>query len=276
MKTRIATGLIGVVGAVAALLLFETVYFNFIVAILSIVAVSEMFHAIFEKPKPMLFMLISYFPAIIFPFGHTLWTYKFMPFFIYLYFIANLLYLLKVHEKVKFSSIGLYMLMTILICFGLSSMVFLRDRNTQDALFYLLFALFCAWASDTGAYFGGFFFGKHKLAPKISPKKTVEGLISGVLFNVLLCFIMAVVYKTFIIKETVTINYFTLIAYAIFGSLVGVLGDLTASIVKRQGGIKDYGSILPGHGGIVDRFDSVFFTVPIIYFLTIYAKVIIR
>lgn len=277
MKTRIRTGLLGLGAAVVVLFFFDTVIFNIIVAILSIISVSEMFHAVFNKQeKSILFMIIAYIPAAVFPFGHWLWPYKIMPFVLYVYFILNLLYLIKTFQKTKFSSLGLYMIMTLLICFGLSCMVYLKDRSHQDALFYLLFALLCAWGSDVGAYFGGYFFGKHKLAPQISPKKTVEGLVSGIVFNMVLCFAVAFIYKNLVLKDTIDVAYVLLIVYSIIGALVGVLGDLTASVVKRQNDIKDFGDILPGHGGIVDRFDSVYFTMPVIYFLTILSPLIIR
>lgn len=278
MKTRIITGLVGLAAAIVVVSLFHTLVFNVVVAALSIIAVSEMFHAVFheEGNKPFVFMFLSYFIAVLFPFGSPMKMFRLMPFFVFLYFIVSLVCLLKVHEKVKFSTLALYMVTTLLICFGLSCMVFLRDKYRDDALFYLLFALFCAWASDTGAYFAGYFFGKHKLAPKISPKKTVEGAIGGIIFNTLLCLALAFVYKHFFLQDSAEVAYIMVLIYSVLGALLGILGDLTASIIKRQNGIKDYGSILPGHGGILDRFDSVIFTVPAIFFLSAYGHVILR
>lgn len=118
----------------------------------------------------------------------------------------------------------------------------------------LLLPFIIAWLSDTGAYFTGYFFGKHKLAPKMSPKKTVEGAIGGVVFAGIATFVYTgLVYDNFAIA---------LIPFGCIGSVVSQIGDLAASCIKRDFDKKDYGSILPGHGGLMDRFDSVLFAAP--------------
>lgn len=119
--------------------------------------------------------------------------------------------------------------------------------------------LITAFCTDIGAYFGGYFLGKHKLCPVISPKKTVEGAVSGALASLLICLIFAAVFM----------DHRLLPAYALMGLAGGVfsqIGDLTASIFKRKMGIKDYGKLIPGHGGIMDRFDSVLFTAPLVFY----------
>lgn len=115
-----------------------------------------------------------------------------------------------------------------------------------------------AFGTDIAAYFTGYAIGKHKLCPKISPKKTIEGAVGGVLGSVGLCALFAY----FFLPEM-------MVHCLVIGALGGVLsqfGDLTASIFKRKLGIKDYGNLIPGHGGILDRFDSVLFTAPVIYY----------
>lgn len=128
----------------------------------------------------------------------------------------------------------------------------------------------CAWVCDTGAYFVGKTFGKHKLTPELSPKKTIEGAIGGIVFSSIAC----VIYAFFIItKDDEIINVFgtkTSVIYAfliigIVGAIFAQFGDLTASAIKRRYNIKDYGNLIPGHGGILDRFDSVIFTSGICY-----------
>lgn len=126
---------------------------------------------------------------------------------------------------------------------------------------YFVFVPFVlAFLSDTGAYFAGYFFGKHKLAPVISPKKTIEGVVGGVLGAmvgmVIYCVILQVVFDF-------TCNYAFAVIYGFVGSLAAVFGDLCFSVIKRQTGIKDYGNLIPGHGGILDRFDSMMIVGPL-------------
>lgn len=132
---------------------------------------------------------------------------------------------------------------------------------------YLVYAPFiAAFMSDTSAYFVGRFLGKHKLAPVISPKKTVEGLWGGfagaILSMLLYCLILQ-------FACNLQVNYLYALIYGLLGSAAGVFGDLSFSAIKRQVGIKDYGKLIPGHGGILDRFDSVIMVAPLFELLVI-------
>lgn len=129
-----------------------------------------------------------------------------------------------------------------------------------NKLFYFWMLFICAWGSDTGAYFTGRAFGKHKLAPVLSPKKTVEGLIGGIVSAVGLS-----IGLYFLIFGHAPGNWLGLIGSAALFSVAGVVGDITASYIKRDAGIKDYGKLMPGHGGVMDRFDSVLFIAPLMY-----------
>lgn len=122
--------------------------------------------------------------------------------------------------------------------------------------------LITAFCTDIFAYFGGYFFGKHKLCPVISPKKTIEGAISGILGSVAFCMLFGYFFS---VKEGMQIWEYALIGAA--GGIISQFGDLTASIFKRKIGIKDYGTLIPGHGGVMDRFDSVLFTAPMVYYV---------
>ena len=128
--------------------------------------------------------------------------------------------------------------------------------NTGSIYIWLVFIF--AWISDTFAYFTGVFFGKHKLIPHISPKKTIEGSIGGILGTVLVTVAFAMFFK----EE----NPIYFVPLAIVGSTVSQLGDLFASAIKREFNIKDYGNLIPGHGGVLDRFDSILFTAPLTYY----------
>lgn len=132
-------------------------------------------------------------------------------------------------------------------------------RNLPDGKFLVWLIFLCSWGCDTCAYCVGMLIGKHKMAPVLSPKKSVEGAVGGVLGAALLGVAYAAATKG------------PLMEYAVIcaaGALISMVGDLAASAIKRNREIKDYGTLIPGHGGILDRFDSVIFTAPVIYFLS--------
>lgn len=118
--------------------------------------------------------------------------------------------------------------------------------------------VFSAFGTDIAAYFTGMFLGKHKLCPKISPKKTIEGAIGGVLGSTVLCGAFGAIFAPWCLPHCFAIGA--------IGGVVSQFGDLTASTFKRKMGIKDYGNLIPGHGGVLDRFDSVLFTAPMVYY----------
>ncbi|MCH5185533.1 MAG: phosphatidate cytidylyltransferase [Oscillospiraceae bacterium] len=154
------------------------------------------------------------------------------------------------------------------IAFFMSCIAKLRAEYGSAAVFVVFLS---AWMTDIGGFFGGYFFGRHKLSPNVSPKKTVEGAIGGVV----LCVVLNVLYAVFI--NYVIYGYAGFYAnYALFAvmaaaaSVSGQLGDLSASVIKREYKIKDYGTIFPGHGGVMDRFDSVVFIAPCVYYFMKY------
>ncbi len=120
-----------------------------------------------------------------------------------------------------------------------------------------------AWCSDAMAYFIGSAFGKHKLAPSISPKKSVEGAFGGIAGGI----IGMLIYGLILHFCKVNVSWFRFIIIGVLGSIFGLLGDLFLSYIKRECKIKDFGNLLPGHGGVLDRFDSVLFVVPVCYFI---------
>ena len=154
------------------------------------------------------------------------------------FFLAQAGELLAAHAKLSFSEIAAMAFAGLLVPLLLSALVRIRCMDHGAALIFMPLVL--AFTSDSGAYFAGRAFGKHKLAPVISPKKTVEGAIGGVASTVLF-----------------------VLLYGLAGAVCGMVGDLMFSVVKRQAGIKDYGNVLPGHGGVLDRFDSMVAVAPV-------------
>ena len=148
----------------------------------------------------------------------------------------------------------------ILVPQAMTTMVRMERYDSESGLFLLIMGLCGAWIADTGAYFTGVAIGKHKLCPEISPKKTIEGLVGGILTTAIVYTVAFSVYYGFTAKRAV-IAFVTGAVCAV----IGTVGDLSASMVKRQIGFKDYGKIMPGHGGLMDRFDSVLFVLPTFY-----------
>ena len=162
------------------------------------------------------------------------------------------------HVKVRIEMIGLCFVAGLIIPYMLSAIV--RIRAMDEGVLLILTPFILAFLSDSGAYFVGVFFGKHKLAPTISPKKTVEGLFGGFAAAIVGMMIFGMVLS---FGFDLQVNYWYGLIYGLVGSAVSVMGDLSFSAVKRQVGIKDYGNLIPGHGGVLDRFDSMVFVAPV-------------
>lgn len=143
------------------------------------------------------------------------------------------------------------------ICF-FTLLIYIRDYDQGKYLIWLVFVI--SWFCDTFAYYSGRLFGKKKLCPEVSPKKTVEGAIGGVLGGTL------GVILWYIIVPVNGISWYAPVMLGLVGTVISQIGDLVASSIKRHVGIKDYGKIMPGHGGILDRFDSILYTAPLVYY----------
>ena len=168
--------------------------------------------------------------------------------------LASLLYLFNIeHRKLEDAMATITGLVYVVF---FSFHVTLVEQTQYGILIWLV--VLTAFGTDIMAYFSGFLFGKHKLCPKISPKKTIEGSIGGTLGSVVLSGLFGYFFAPEILGHCLIIG--------VLGGIVSQFGDLTASIFKRKMGIKDYGNLIPGHGGILDRFDSVLFTGPMVYY----------
>ncbi|WP_079529876.1 phosphatidate cytidylyltransferase [Halobacillus hunanensis] len=165
-------------------------------------------------------------------------------------------YTVLVKNRFTFDDVGFLLLSAIYIGMGFYYLIVTREEGLQ----FIFYALFVVWATDTGAYIFGRLFGKHKLWPQISPKKTIEGSIGGV---VLAC-VVAYVFHTI---EPFSHSLFIVLIVTIIISIAGQIGDLVESALKRHYAVKDSGKILPGHGGVLDRFDSLIFMLPILHLI---------
>ncbi len=181
--------------------------------------------------------------------------------------------MLTKHKRIKFEHIAMCGGAAVIIPIAISCVVLFRysgdPTNRGLGVFLVLYVLFAAWFGDSGAYFVGTFLGKHKLCPEISPKKTVEGFIGGIITVGVVMVITGLIFD-FLVFDDIRINYPVVIIVGMIASVFGVLGDLSASIIKREYGVKDFGNLFPGHGGVLDRFDSVLFVAPFIYLVCQY------
>ena len=176
-----------------------------------------------------------------------------------LLFIATtllLIYSVLVKNKFTFDDVAFVALSTIYVGVGFHYLYETREAGIA----YIIFALVIVWVTDSGAYFTGRSFGKNKLWPEISPNKTVEGFVGGIVLAVVGVIIMQLI-------APFDVSWIVLIVVAIVASIFGQMGDLVESAIKRHYGVKDSGKILPGHGGILDRFDSLLFVLPLLNLL---------
>lgn len=185
---------------------------------------------------------------------------------LFLYFAALFIVAMNSDFTVTVDMITTAGFFSILIPYFFSAFVRIAQMSNGVGYFYLLTPLIASSASDTFAYFAGVTMGKHKLAPKLSPKKTVEGSIGGVVGALITYLVYGLLLTTWF---NITVDYVVLALYGVLGSVAAQIGDLSFSYIKRQRGIKDFGNVFPGHGGVLDRFDSTVFCAPMIEILII-------
>ena len=275
MKTRIITAAVGIIVLIGVLFTFDTLVFNLVVAAITLIAIHEIYAALgFEKKEWPLYGVFVPYTLLIMLSSYQVWRRLVMPasFLIVLFFA---IYLVVRHASVSFAKTSGLVMFSGIVIFCFYSFIRLKEllpveTYGYDAMFFILLILCFAWGGDTAAYFAGRAFGKHKLAPVVSPHKTVEGAIGGVCGSIAAGMVLTLVYALLSARyQVITLNvqpyhYLILAVMGGIASVLGILGDLFASAVKRQMGIKDYGTIFPGHGGILDRFDSVMFVAPFV------------
>ncbi len=267
MGTRIISGAVGVLIAAVVLFFHNTVVLNIAIAAIIVLMLFELF-----KAGKCIGLRLSCLPAFIYgaitPFIITgsATKYRFtvnliLVIFIFITYIAQ-------HNTLKYYRLLYILACTFLVSNSMGCLIILHEMDKVHGLMYLIMGLCGAWLADTGAYFAGTFFGRHKLCPEVSPKKTVEGFIGGILVTGLLFMLISLIYSKIlpnVSDNIVSVNYFVVFLLGVCLAVVGTIGDLSASVLKRQCGIKDYGNIMPGHGGAMDRFDSVLFVAPCFY-----------
>ncbi len=187
--------------------------------------------------------------------------------------IAYFLAMLKDYAHTKFEDVAITVVASIVVPFGFSMFGVLRDMTgfgNQIGIYFIFYALISALGTDVGAQLGGMALGKTKMSPNISPKKTVEGAVCGIVFSLILNAVAMLLYNHFADFALTKVQMTVLLAAAPFIAFLSMMGDLTASVLKRNFDVKDFGKIFPGHGGVMDRFDSSLFTLPLTYLVALF------
>ena len=261
-KTRLLSGILLVIIALITIITGGDVLFGTILLI-SLIGMTEIYKVLEIEKKELGF--VGYAAAIVYfaliRFGLTEWvTALGIGFLILIMAVYVFTYPKFRSEHVTLAFFGLFY-----VAFMLSYVYQIRMLEQGAFLVWLVFL--CSWGCDTCAYCVGVTMGKHKMAPVLSPKKSVEGGIGGVVGAALLGAIYAVAINRFAPGANADALQYALICGV--GGMISQVGDLAASAIKRNHNIKDYGKLIPGHGGIMDRFDSVIVTAPMIYFLAV-------
>ena len=257
--TRLLSGIALVVILLAAGILGGNILWGFCFAI-SLVGMYE-FYKVFKIEKSL--GIAGYVMAVLYYLALGFWSLNFNAgsFLAVLFMVIAGAYVLKYpkyNTEQVFAAVFGFLYLPLMLSY------IYQIRMMNDGLYSMWLVFLCSWGCDTCAYCVGMLFGKRKLAPVLSPKKSIEGAIGGVVGAAVLGAVYAMLVDQYISMENAPV-YFAIICAV--GAVISQFGDLIASGIKRQHQIKDYGKLIPGHGGILDRFDSVIFTAPMIYVL---------
>ena len=285
MLTRIISAAVGIVIMVTMLIFHNTFVLPFVTAGIIAIMLYELLRAVkLEKNIPILVASLAYGMTVPFVYSPSYSMIESALTFaeyrenrnIILFGLALVCSMgifviwLNQHKKIRYEQIFFALASMFLVPNAMSTMVRIDRDNIHHGVFLIVMGLCGAWIADSGAYFTGVAIGKHKLCPEISPKKTIEGFIGGMISTAVVFVAAFAVYNNLIAKFPMKQEIGSYIAVAVTGLLcavIGTVGDLSASMIKRQIGFKDYGKIMPVHGGLMDRFDSVLFVLPTFYCL---------
>lgn len=259
MKTRVITAAALIPALVLLVLTAPKIFTAIVMGILLVVAVYEL---LYRTQYIQNVRLILY--SAVMAFAVSMWSFYGADHSVFvllnLAFCALLFMEMMIdHIKVRLEMICLCILAGEIVPYMLTSVV--RILSTAMGRYFVLIPFVIAFMSDAGAYFTGLRFGKHKIAPVLSPHKTLEGLLGGLVFAVVGMLVYAVILA---LACKLHVNFLLALLYGFAGSAAGAFGDLCFSAIKRQTGIKDYGNLIAGHGGVLDRFDSMVLVAPLV------------
>lgn len=261
MKTRIIVGVAGVAGLLLLVFFAPLWVFAAFVGLVSAGSAWELLRCI-DARMPLRFRLYACVAGFALPVAYVVYPEEILVsalvFVLAALLFAELMLSYRRSEQIRVETVLYVLLGGAVMPLLLLSLVRIGVREAAPAYVFLPFV--AAFSSDSGAYFAGYFWGKKKAFPHLSPKKTVAGCIGGLVSAVLLMLLYGYILSRF----GFGVKYPLLALYGLFGSVACQFGDLVFSAIKRQYGVKDYGNLIPGHGGMLDRFDSMHFTAPMI------------
>ncbi len=263
MLTRIIVAVIGLPLFLAVIFFAPVWVYGIVVGVIAGLSAWELLRAVGGVNKRM--HIVSSLFALSMPILSTIYdagaVFTVMVFLLFAAMLCELMHSVSHEKGLKLETVALCILAGAVMPLMLTSLVKLAQR--EHGVVYALLPFVAAFLSDSGAYFVGIFFGKHKLCPRLSPKKTIEGAAGGLATTIAAMLIFGLVLKAIGYE----VNFPIMAVYGLFGSAACQLGDLSFSAIKRLYGVKDYGNLLPGHGGMLDRFDSMIFCGPVVLFI---------
>lgn len=258
MKTRIIAGVSLAATLFLVVLVLDKSVAAIIMGLLQAVAAYELLYRtrLVTKPRLVVYCALMAFAIAIWSYYEAVHAYFVL--MVLVFFLVLFSEMLRDHVKIRFETLAMCFLGGLVVPYLMSSVVRILTMGIGRYVILIPFVVACC--CDAGAYFIGVKFGKHKLAPVVSPNKTIEGAVGGLLTGIVTMLLYAIILDW---PLQFDVNYLAAILYGLLGGLVGELGDLCFSVIKRQTGIKDYGNLIPGHGGVLDRFDSILAVAPL-------------
>lgn len=271
MRTRILVGVICIPLIFILIMLAPVWMFGVAMGAVSAIAAWELLHCVCpDIPKRM--VVYAAVGAFLLPVVTSLGAYmlveRFVLFGLVLVMFCELMASFMREDRLTFEPVVMVLFAGFVLPMLFTSL--LRIDLMDNGKYLLLMVFIIAFGSDSFAYFAGMFLGRHKLAPELSPKKTIEGSAGGFIGTI----VCMLIYGTVMELCHYEVNYVILTIYGFLGSLVGQMGDLSFSAIKRLHDVKDYSNLIPGHGGILDRFDSMLFIAPLIELLLLWVPAV--
>lgn len=259
MKTRIIAAAVLVPVLFLVVLVAPKEVAAVIMGALQAIAAYELLYRtkLVTKPRLVVYSVVMAFAIALWSFADAIHAYFVL--MVLAYFLLMFSEMMRDHVKIRFETLSMCFVGGLVVPYLMSAVV--RILTMSIGRYVILIPFVVACICDAGAYFIGLKFGKHKLAPVVSPNKTIEGALGGLASGVLAMLLYALILD---LPLKFDVDYGAAILYGVLGCLVGELGDLCFSVIKRQTGIKDYGNLIPGHGGVLDRFDSILAVAPLI------------
>ncbi len=271
LGVRLTSALIGAIAVISLIIFAPISVFNAVIAVVCYISLYEIYKTFGCLQKWQL-TLLGYSAATAVLYTTIYYAgnngQEILSFILVLYVMLILVCAIIWNKDIKFSDVSMSVFALLYCVLFVAHLALIRQMDNGKVIIFA--ALLGAWMPDTFAYFSGLLFGKHKLIPAISPNKTVEGSIGAILG----CVIIFTAYGAVISHMGYDVNYFALIILAVLSSILAQFGDLSASLIKRQFGVKDFGNIMPGHGGLLDRIDSLIFIAPLTYYFLLIMPII--